>query len=79
MEDFIKSMRKCLFEAFWDWVEKRKTTLGDKWLQFFETKGKDAEDSCNSALKIAGTAMWMFKVIVNCAVIARWGPDGPCR
>lgn len=75
MEDTIRLFRKQLFEAFWDWVETNKETIGEKWYAFFQKKGKDAEADCDTAIKIMATSMWMFNMISGCGILAGIGPN----
>ncbi len=63
MEDAIRLFRKQLFSAFWEWVEKNKAVIGEKWHSWFLKKGREAEDDCNNAIKIMGTGLWMFNML----------------
>jgi hypothetical protein len=74
MEDMIRLFRKQLFEAFWSWVETNKEAIGEKWYSFFQKKGNDAEAECDTAIKIMGTGLWMFNMIVQFGVLAGMGP-----
>jgi hypothetical protein len=75
MEDVIRLFRKQLFSSFYDWVETNKEAIGEKWHKQLSEKGKDAEDECDTALKVMGTAMWVFNMIANCGVLAGIGPN----
>lgn len=74
MEDVIRLFRKQLFSAFWEWVEKNKSEIGEKWHTWFLKKGKDAEDECNNAIKIMATALWIFNMVSGW-VAAGIGPN----
>lgn len=74
MEDVIRLFRKQLFSSFYDWVETNKEAIGEKWHKQLSEKGKEAEDECDTAIKIMGTSLWMFNSIVNCGVLAGVGP-----
>ena len=67
---------KEFFEAYLGyWVETNKEAIGEKWHKQLSEKGKDAEDECDTALKLMGTAMWVFNMIANCGVLAGIGPN----
>jgi len=74
MEDLVRMFRQSLLSAFEDWLEKNKETIG-KWYDqlLSQVKGVD----CDTAIKIMGTAMWMFNMIADLGVLAGIGPDGP--
>jgi len=63
-----------LFEAFWDWVETNKESIGEKWYNFFQKEGKHAEN-LDTAGGIMATSMWMFSMIANLGVSAGIGPN----
>lgn len=75
MEDLVRLFKKQLFSAFWDWVEKNKSQIGEKNYNWFLNKGKKAEDDCNTALKVMATALWIFSMISNFGVMAGIGPN----
>jgi hypothetical protein len=75
MEDFTRSFRRQLFEAFLDWLDTNKQAIGDKWYEDLYKKGKDALADCNTIMKIMGNAMWMFNMIANLGVLAGVGPS----
>jgi len=62
MEKVIRLFRTQLFRNYYDWVETNKEALGEKWHEQFIKKGKDAEDECDTAIKVMATAMWMFNM-----------------
>ena len=73
MEDAIRLFRKSLFLAFYGWLEANKAVIGEKWYKrlFNEAKKSDS----NTAIKIVGTALWMFSMIANFGVLAGIGPN----
>jgi len=75
MEDIIRLFRQSLLSAFQDWLEKNKEVIGEKWYSWSLNKMEDASD-CDTAIKIMGTAMWMFNMIADLGVLAGIGPDG---
>lgn len=75
MEEAIRLFRNTLFNIFWEWVKTNKEAIGEKWYDFFQKKGKDAEAECNTALKIMATSMWMFNMVSNCGIMAGIGPN----
>jgi hypothetical protein len=75
LEDVIRLFRERLFSSLYDWLEVNKEAIGEKWYGQLVERAKDAEDECNSAIKIMGTALWMFNMISNCGVMAGVGPD----
>jgi len=76
LESTIRMFRESLFNAFYDWADKNRKATGEKWYSFLTTKGKDAENNCDSAISIMSTSMWMFNMIANLGVSAGLGPDG---
>lgn len=77
LESAIRMFREQLFKVFYDWADKNRKAIGEKWYSFLTTKGKDAENECDTAIRIIGTSMWMFNMIANLGVSAGLGPDGP--
>jgi hypothetical protein len=75
LEDVIRLFRKQLFSAFYDWVETNKEVIGEKWYKQLSEKGKEAEDECDTAIKVMGDALWIFNMAANCGVSAGLGPD----
>jgi len=75
MEDLIRMFRRSLLEAFRDWLEKNKEAIG-KWYDQLLNRMEEASN-CDTAIKIMGTAMWMFNMIADLGVLAGIGPDGP--
>jgi len=75
LEDVIRLFRKQLFSAFYDWVEANKEVIGEKWYKQLSEKGKEAEDECDTAIKVMGDALWIFNMAANCGVLAGLGPD----
>jgi len=73
MEDAIRLFRKSLFLAFYGWLEANKAVIGEKWYirLFNEAKKSDS----NTAIKIMGTALWMFNMVANFGVLAGIGPN----
>jgi len=71
MEDAIRLFRKSLFLAFYGWLEANKAVIGEKWYTrlFNEAKKSDS----NTAIKIMGTALWMFNMTANFGVLAGIG------
>lgn len=74
MEDAIRMFRESLLSAFRDWLEKNKETVGDKWYDELLRKVKEVD--ADTAIKIMGTAMWIFNMIANLGVLAGITPDG---
>ena len=73
MEDAIRLFRKSLFSAFYDWLQINKEVIGDKWHKRLFNEAKKSE--CNTAIKIMGTALWMFNMIAGFGVAAGIGPN----
>jgi len=76
MESLVKMFRESLFKAFYDWLEKNKAAIGEKWYVYAFNEAKKAEDLADNAVGVVGAAMWMFNMIANCGVMAGVGPDG---
>ncbi|MEM3361622.1 MAG: hypothetical protein QXV85_10510 [Candidatus Bathyarchaeia archaeon] len=76
MESLVRMFRESLFKAFYDWLEKNKTAIGEKWYVYAFNEAKKAEDLADNAVGVVGAAMWMFNTIANCGVMAGVGPDG---
>jgi len=74
MEDIIRMFRQSLLSAFQDWLEKNKEVIG-KWYDQLLKRMEEASN-CDTAIKIMGTAMWMFNMIADLGVLAGIGPDG---
>jgi len=75
LEDVIRLFRKQLFSSFYEWLETNKEAIGEKWYKQLSEKGKEAEDECDTAIKIMATAMWAFNMAAGCGVLAGIGPD----
>ena len=72
----VRFFRKQLFSAFFDWLEVNKEHLGAKWYSQLYNEARNGESTCDNALKIVGTSMWMFMMIVQCGgVLAGIGPN----
>ena len=72
MEDAIRLFRKSLFLAFYGWLEANKAVIGEWYIRLFnEAKKSDS----NTAIKIMGTALWMFNMTANFGVLAGIGPN----
>jgi hypothetical protein len=76
MESLVRILRESLFKAFYDWLEKNKAAIGEKWYVHAFNEAKRAEDLADNAIGVVGAAMWMFNTIANCGVMAGVGPDG---
>ncbi|MEM3728520.1 MAG: hypothetical protein QXF75_04905 [Candidatus Bathyarchaeia archaeon] len=76
MESLVRMFRESLFKAFYDWLEKNKAAIGEKWYVYAFNEAKKAEDLADNAVGVVGVAMWMFNTIANCGVMAGVGPDG---
>jgi len=76
MESLVRMFRESLFKAFYDWLEKNKSAIGEKWYVYAFNEAKKAEDLADNAIGVVGAAMWMFNTIANCGVMAGVGPDG---
>ena len=76
MESVVRIFRESLFKAFYDWLEKNKAAIGEKWYAYAFNETKRAEDLADNAIGVVGAAMWMFNTIANCGVMAGVGPDG---
>jgi hypothetical protein len=76
MESLVRMFRESLFKAFYDWLEKNKAAIGEKWYVHAFNEAKRAEDLADNAIGVVGAAMWMFNTIANCGVMAGVGPDG---
>ncbi|MEM4480826.1 MAG: hypothetical protein QXG58_06260 [Candidatus Bathyarchaeia archaeon] len=76
MESLVRMLRESLFKAFYDWLEKNKAAIGEKWYVYAFNEAKKAEDLADNAVGVVGAAMWMFNTIANCGVMAGVGPDG---
>jgi hypothetical protein len=75
LEDVIRLFRKQLFSSFYEWLENNKEAIGEKWFRQLSDKGKEAEDECDTAIKVMATSMWMFNSIANFGVLAGIGPN----
>jgi|GEM_PF-819670 len=76
MESVVRMFRESFFKAFYDWLEKNKSAIGEKWYVYAFNEAKKAEDLADNAIGVVGAAMWMFNTIANCGVMAGVGPDG---
>ncbi|MGQ9539403.1 MAG: hypothetical protein ACUVTE_07530 [Candidatus Bathycorpusculaceae bacterium] len=76
MESLVRMFRDSLFNAFYDWLERNMSAIGEKWYAYAFNKAKKAEDMADNAVGIIGAAMWMFNTIANCGVMAGVGPEG---
>jgi len=73
MEDIVIMFRQSLLSAFEEWLEKNKEAIG-KW--YDRLLKQIAEADCDTAIKIMGTALWMFNMVAGLGVMAGIGPDG---
>lgn len=73
MQDAIRMFRKSLFTAFYNWLDVNKEAIGEKWYTrlFNEARKSDSD----TAIKIMGTALWMFNMIAGFGVLAGIGPN----
>lgn len=76
MESLVRMFRERLFKAFYDWLEKNKTAIGEKLYVYAFNEAKKAEDLADNAIGVFAAAMWMFNTIAHCGVMAGVGPDG---
>lgn len=76
MESLVRMLRESLFKAFYEWLEKNKEAIGEKWYVYAFNEAKKAEVLADNAIGVVGAAMWMFNTIANCGVMAGVGPDG---
>lgn len=76
MESVVRMFRESLFKAFYDWLEKNKRAISEKWYVYAFNEAKKAEDLADNAYGVVGAAMWMSNTIANCGVMAGVGPDG---
>jgi hypothetical protein len=67
----IKNIRRMLIEAFAEWLEANKETIGDKW---YASLMKQDWRGCDDISSIMGTAMWVFNMVANLGVLAGMGP-----
>jgi hypothetical protein len=74
LETTVRLFRTQLFEAFFNWLETNKNAIGKGYDQLYR-RGKEAEATCDNAIKIMGTSMWMFNMIAGCGVLAGIGPN----
>jgi hypothetical protein len=75
MESTIRLFRDTLFEAFWSWVETNKHVIDERMYNHLANEGKNAEDECNTTLRIMASALWMFNMVSSYGVMAGVGPD----
>jgi len=75
-DNTIRMFKDCLFKAFNDWIETNKASIGEKWYEDLQKKSGDAEAECNTALKIMGSAMWVFNMLGQFGVGAGLHPNG---
>jgi len=66
--------KEGLFNAFHDWLKKHESVIGDRWYNNLLKKEKEAWESCTDAVKLMGTALWMFNMVSNFGVLAGIGP-----
>jgi len=76
MESVVRMFRESLFKAFYEWLEKNKEAIGEKWYVYAFNEAKKAEDLADNSIGVVGAAMWMFNTMANCGVMAGVGPDG---
>jgi hypothetical protein len=74
MESTLVMFKETLFNAFHDWIVKHEKVIGDKWYNNLLKKEKEAWDSCTDAVKLIGTALWMFNMISQFGILAGVGP-----
>lgn len=75
MEDVVKDCRERLFNTFYEWIEKNKDAIGEKWYTFLFNEAKRAEDLADNAIGVVGACLWMFNMVASCGVMAGLGPD----
>jgi len=75
MEATIRLFRDTLFSAFYEWLEKNKAAIGEKWYSQLFNEAKEAENDGDNAVNIMGVSLWMFNTIANMGVLAGIGPD----
>ena len=73
MESILIMFKEGLFNAFHDWIKKHENVLGG-WYEKLLKLEKEAWDSCTDAVKLMGTALWMFNMIAQFGVLAGVGP-----
>jgi len=74
MESTLVMFKEGLFNAFHDWIVKHETVIGG-WYDKLLKLEKEAWDSCTDAIKLIGTALWMFSMISQFGVLAGLGPN----
>lgn len=57
------------------WLEANMEALGEKWHGQLMEKAKEAEDTCDTAIKVMASALWMFNMMASCGVMAGVGPE----
>ncbi|MEM2291701.1 MAG: hypothetical protein QXX41_00325 [Nitrososphaerota archaeon] len=75
MEDVVRYCRDKLFNDFYEWLEKNKDAVGERWYTFLFNEGKRAEDLADNAIGVVGACLWMFNMVTSCGVMAGLGPD----
>jgi len=75
LESTLVMFKEGLFNAFHDWIKKHEDVIGDRWYNDLLKKEKEAWDSCTDAVKLIGTALWMFNMIAQFGVLTGLGPN----
>jgi hypothetical protein len=75
MEEFITLLRAQLFESFYNWLERNKTAISEKWYANLFNEAKKGEDISDNAVAIMWTALWMFNMVSDCGILAGIGPN----
>jgi hypothetical protein len=70
IEDYAKMLREQLFQAFFEWLDTNKATIGGKWYNNLWKQGVDAKAECNTPGAVMGYGMWMLNMITNLGVSA---------
>jgi len=74
MESTLVMFKEGLFNAFHDWLKKHETVIAG-WYDKLLKEEKKAWDSSTDAVKLMGTAMWMFNMISQFGILAGLGPN----
>ncbi|MEM4430673.1 MAG: hypothetical protein QXM08_05880 [Thermofilaceae archaeon] len=69
-------MKRLLIDTAWDWLEKNKRAIGDKWYEKISKHLRRADSEITDKASLMGYALWLFNILGTFGVLAGMGPDG---
>ncbi|MEM4061119.1 MAG: hypothetical protein QXK11_11510 [Pyrobaculum sp.] len=61
-------MKKLLIEAAWEWLEKNRSAIGDKWYEKISKHLRRADSEITDKARLMGYALWLYNIVSNFAV-----------